>query len=334
MVKFRWLKISAAFVGALFIAWFDYATGPAISFSIFYLVPIACLRWYVGRAPSLVLAVFSAVLWGLVDDSTRSLPFNQVISFWNASVRLFYFVLVTMVLGYWQREHELKVAEQEKMTADELRRLTAHLQSIREEERARIARQIHDDVGQDMAALKMEVSLLQKKQGQLSIGESSQKLEEMKGMIDQTLQSTRRMASGLRSAVLDQLGLVEAIEWQTKEFASKTGIVCRFQKDIGELALDASKTIAIFRIYQEMLLNVSQHAQAKHVDIRLDDEDGNFNLIVQDDGRGIAPEKIKDPLSLGLLGMRERAQFLGGRLTILPAAGQGTVVQVTVPLPE
>lgn len=205
----------------------------------------------------------------------------------------------------------------------ELRRLTDHLQTVREEERKRIAREIHDELGQQLTGLQMHLDTLEKNYSQ-------EKVNEMSGMIHQTIGLVRKISSELRPAVLDALDLGDALEWQTEEFQERTGIRCQFSSNAKEFALGRDASTAIFRIFQEVLTNVVRHAQATKVHVDLAQANGDLVLIVEDNGRGIRPEEVRDPKSLGLLGMRERAHLLGGELE-LEGGAKGTVVTLKVP---
>jgi PAS domain S-box-containing protein len=212
----------------------------------------------------------------------------------------------------------------------QLRELTARLQSVREEERTKVAREIHDELGQALTAIKIDLASL------IGALRADQEAEVEKGkailkLVDETILSVRRIATELRPGILDDLGLVAAVEWAAEEFEARTGIQCHLDLPEGDIVLDQERTTAIFRIFQETLTNVTRHAEATRVDVRLGREDGNIVLEVRDNGRGIAAEELSSGRSLGILGMRERALLLGGELTIRGAPGKGTTVKVLIP---
>ena len=216
---------------------------------------------------------------------------------------------------------------------EHLRALAAHLQNIREEERARVAREIHDELGQTLTALKMDLSWLASrlpKDQDLLL----QKTETMSKLVDTTIQSIWRITAELRPGILDDLGLTAAIEWQAQEFQSRTGIKCRFISGKRNPDLDQDRSIAVFRILQETLTNVARHAQATRVKISLIRMRGDLVLEVRDNGKGISEKDIFRPRSLGLLGMRERAHLFGGKLKIHGAPGNGTSVTLKIPLKD
>jgi len=225
-----------------------------------------------------------------------------------------------------------KLVEREmKNSRDQLRNLSAHLQSIREEERANIAREIHDELGQSMTALKMDLNWLMKKvtPDQKTVID---KIESMSQLIDSTIQTVRRISTELRPGLIDDLGLTAAVEWYCGEFQNRTGISCNLKLCQEEIALDQNRAIAIFRIFQETLTNVARHSFATRVEAGLEIKDHILNLNIRDNGVGIPEEKIFDPQSLGLIGVRERVHPFGGRVDIQGSENGGTIVQVTIPL--
>jgi PAS domain S-box-containing protein len=212
----------------------------------------------------------------------------------------------------------------------QLRGLAARLEAAREAERARIAREIHDELGQALTALKIDLLWL-KKRVPASPPELRHKLDGMAAIIDSTAQGIQRVAAELRPSVLDELGLRAAIEWEAREFATRTGIECRVELPERPLALDPSRATAVFRIFQEALTNVARHAAATHVLVRLGVAPKALELTVQDNGRGIREGALHDSRSLGLLGMRERAETFQGNVKIAGNPGAGTTLTLTMP---
>ena len=212
----------------------------------------------------------------------------------------------------------------------QLRGLAARLEAAREAERARIAREIHDELGQALTALKIDVLWLKKRVLE-SPPELTRKLDGMTAIIDSTAQGIQRVAAELRPSVLDELGLRAAIEWEAREFATRTGIECRVELPEGQPAVDASRATAVFRIFQEALTNVARHAAATHVLVRLGMTPNALDLTVADNGRGIREGALHDSRSLGLLGMRERAGNFHGNVTITGNPGAGTILTLTMP---
>jgi len=219
-------------------------------------------------------------------------------------------------------------SERLRESEDKLRRLAAHLISVREEERAHIAREIHDELGQVLTGIKMEVGWLQKRLKEPALLE---KTESMSKLIDSTVQTVRKIATGLRPEMLDDMGLVAAVGWQAKEFQKRTGIRCR-AKLPPESKYDLEISTCVFRIFQEILTNVARHARATRVDVELSVTEERFNLEVVDNGVGIADSDLHGRKSLGLLGMQERAMLFGGEVGITGTPGQGTRVSVSIPI--
>jgi signal transduction histidine kinase len=220
--------------------------------------------------------------------------------------------------------------EAERAARLQLRDLASHLQTAREEERACVARAIHDELGQALTVLKIDLSWLAKRLP-ADRPNLEQKVSAMSEVIDATIQSVRHVATKLRPGLLDDLGLAAAMEWQAQEFTERTGIGNELHLRDGDITLDRDLATALFRIYQETLTNVARHARATAIGIRLEDQPEELVLSVWDNGRGIAPSEAASPKSLGLIGMRERAAAWGGTVAIEGVSGCGTTVTVRVP---
>jgi PAS domain S-box-containing protein len=218
---------------------------------------------------------------------------------------------------------------------EQMRALAGRLQAVREEERTNIAREIHDELGGALTGMKVDVSFLIK--SALKIENEAARTSLLAGMdsvtkaIDTTIHAVRRIAMELRPGILDDLGLIAALEWQLKDFEKRTGIRCELFPPAEDIGLDADLSTALFRIFQEALTNVVRHSGATEVRVRLCTEADSSTLEVEDNGKGIEKEKILSSKSLGLLGMRERAQMFGGRITVTGTPGTGTIVTVEVP---
>jgi signal transduction histidine kinase len=239
-----------------------------------------------------------------------------------------------MAAALEQREAERRQGEEAlRRSQEELRSLSAHLESVREEERTRLAREIHDELGQALTALKMDLSWLGKRlePGQPPIEE---KIRSMDALVGETIRTVQRLSGELRPGLLDDLGLAAAIEWQSEEFQKRAGIACALSQDLGGTVLGRDQATAIFRIFQETLTNVLRHAQATRVRVLLQSREGRLTLEVEDNGRGITPAEAEGARAFGLIGMRERVLALKGELAISGRPGQGTTVTVTVPLDE
>jgi PAS domain S-box-containing protein len=222
------------------------------------------------------------------------------------------------------REKERQIEE----SRDLLRELAEYRDSAREEERKRIAREIHDELGQLLTAQRLDIATLKFQFGMdnPALGERCRHLLEV---TDQTIRSVRSIASALRPAALD-MGITLALEWLADEFGKRTGVDCRLHLGQVDMELDEDLAVAVFRIVQESLTNVARYAEARQVDISLENCDDRYHLSIRDNGRGFDPEG-KRPRSFGLLGIRERALMLSGEANIISAPGRGTCVEVTIP---
>ena len=222
-----------------------------------------------------------------------------------------------------------RALDQSEISQEQLRNLYHRLQEIREEERTRTAREVHDHLSQLLTTIKLEISLLDKKLAQYGPGiqESIQQLLEMS---DDAIHSVQRIAMDLRPPILDDLGLAEAIEWQVKEFKTRTGIHCQFIDQMNGFELDLERSTTLFRIFQETLTNIVRHSQATQVGVKLHVDKENIILEVRDNGCGITVEQIQNLRSLGLLGMRERAMVWGGYVSIEGVSKGGTMVTINI----
>lgn len=228
------------------------------------------------------------------------------------------------------RQEGKRAQRQLQESHEKLRALSTYLQYVREEERTRIAREVHDELGQALTGLKFRLSAIP---GSLP-GESDSlqdKLHDLCNDIDSIIHTVRRIATELRPGILDDLGLVAAIEWQANEFQDQSGVACNVETPDEEVRLEDEARTALFRIYQETLTNVMRHAEATEVDVQLKQEDGVIRLLIADNGRGITPEELASARSLGLLGMRERASLLSGDFQIGSREEGGTLVSVSIP---
>ena len=211
----------------------------------------------------------------------------------------------------------------------QLRELSAHLETVREEEKARIAREVHDELGQMLTVLKLETSMCELAYAQLDPG-LNERLNSMKRLIAQLFQLVRDVATALRPPILDA-GIASAIEWQARRFEARTHIPCLVQVPENLPALSDAKAIGLFRILQEALTNVMRHAQAHTVELTLSVEGADLRLTISDDGVGFVETQGR-PVSFGVVGMRERVLMMGGQLSLHSEPGEGTTLSVTVPL--
>ncbi len=234
-------------------------------------------------------------------------------------------------------ELELRVAER---TA-QLRELANHLEAMRETERKRIAREIHDELGSLLVALKMDLNWLERRVGDAAQREPLvAKCQRMGGLVDTAVDAVGRIITDLRPSILDHQGLWAALEWQAQEFAHASSDECELDFKMFVAAEvpppEGGMAIAVFRIFQEVLSNVARHAKARHVSVRIDVDAPPAPVLylqVRDDGVGTTPEALADPRSYGVIGLRERVAHFGGRIGIESSPGRGTMVRLALPLP-
>ena len=222
---------------------------------------------------------------------------------------------------------ERKIAQRRQENySRQLRDLASRLQNIREDERTVIAREIHDDLGQNLTALKIQTALLFDRTPEIQ-----QNAQPLMILIDQIAERVQKISAKLRPGLLDELGLIPAIEWQSQDFQKHTGIMCDCRLPEEDVYIGNEKATAVFRIFQEALTNVARHAHATHVSINFTLERSCLILEVTDNGIGISDAQIGNIKSLGLLGMKERALIFGGDLTIRGVAGKGTNLKLKIP---
>jgi signal transduction histidine kinase len=264
-------------------------------------------------------------LWALRADSDEEFPIEASISQALEDGRRYYTVILRDITVRKQAENALLASQRE------LRELSARVLEAREDEKARIARELHDELGQLLTALKMDLSWVRER---VPESELTPKLDEMGRLLDQTVASTRRIAADLRPLMLDDLGLADAASWLVDDFGKRYGIASRIELP-GDGALEnmpKSTATAVYRAIQESLTNIARHAGAKNARVVIAAENGSLEVEVEDDGRGIAPEDLAKARSLGLKGMRERIAFLGGSFEVARAPRGGTRLRIKVPL--
>jgi PAS domain S-box-containing protein len=224
---------------------------------------------------------------------------------------------------------EKEATEKLRASSDQLREFAANAEAVREEERKRVAREIHDELGQALTVLKLELSWLQTNPPG-NRAEYRKKIQSLMEQVDHTIDRMRKIVSELRPTILDDLGLIAAIEWQVKEFQKRTGIRSRMRSNVEDADIAADKAAAVFRVVQEALTNVMRHAKAKSVCVDLKKENGLLKVTVSDDGLGIKDATVKDFKSLGIVGMRERVLRIGGKFKIESIPKSGTRVEIVL----
>ena len=299
--------------------------------SVLFLVAIVLSSWLCGfRA-----GILASILSGLLLDYYFVPPVYELVGSRDEITRFILFVAEGSIIS-WVLDAQRRSADEVRTSREQLQALTNHLQTVRESEQKRIALEIHDELGQSLTGIKMGIHWLKRQiieDGTQKLnGQVSAKLDELLALIDSTVSSIRRIATELRPSVLDDFGLIAAIEWQAGEFQKMAGIPCDIKADTDEVDLDPQVSTAVFRIFQETLTNIARHAQASVVDVELTTDDGQLRLTTMDDGVGINLDDLRFKRSLGLIGIRERAKLVGGSVDIRPSSRGGTEVKLVVPM--
>lgn len=229
------------------------------------------------------------------------------------------------ITGQKQSEAELRASRKQ------LRALTEYQHQVREKERTLIAREIHDELGQALTALKMDVSWIERNLPE-KIKSLPEKIKSMTELINETLKTTKEIIYELRPTILDDFGLEAALEWYANEFQNRTEITCEIHTDIEKLILDQNRSTTIYRIFQESLTNAARHSNATRMKVNVKEDNGNLVLRIEDNGKGITEEQISDSKSFGLIGMSERLLLLKGNLEVYGVKDKGTTIVATIPL--
>lgn len=333
--------------------------GSSALYLIFRLQELACLKWLIVVAFSsmMVSQIFRTVddigyfdSWMLIGKDAQwhnAIESTGMLVGTVLMLATFYLALVETVFiqrrllrerGELSREIDVRNRTEAALqeSYEQIRRLSAHLTSAREEERASIAREIHDELGQALTSLRIDLVGLEQQVTEMSPPNErpgvADQLRTMTALVAETMASVRKIITELRPGILDDLGLTAAIEWQAKEFEKRVGFPCTVALAETEVPLGREKTIALFRILQEALTNVVRHAQATAASIKLSTNGGCVTLEIADNGKGIADIHAAAQGSFGILGIQERAAQFRGACSIRSALGQGTRLAVTLPL--
>jgi signal transduction histidine kinase len=294
-----------------------------------FLVAIVASAWLCGFR----VGVFATVLAGFVIDFFFVAPLYQFSIEWNDIARFVIFLAEGVIIS-WIIELRRIAADEMSRSHAQLQALSEREQTVREAEQKRIALEIHDELGQAMTGLKMEVHFLK---GQTANSEDPQaqavteKLAEISSAIDTTVSTIRRIATELRPSIIDDFGLVAAMEWHARKVERSARIRCSFRSDTEHLNLDPKTRIAVFRIFQEAVTNILRHSHARSFTVAIDSSEDPIVLSIRDDGVGLGAEQPSVNGSLGIIGMKERARSFHGELLISSGPGGGTAVELRIP---
>lgn len=298
-----------------------------------FLTAIIISTWLGG----LRLGIYASVVAGLVLDFFFVQPSVRTLGTFDYLIRFVLFA-VQGVLVSWLVERLRLSGDELASSHEELRELAEQHRSERDAEQKRIAREIHDELGQALTSIKFGIHLTKRQVESTSVNVSGftvlPEFDRLLKQIDTTMDAVRRISTDLRPSILDDFGLVAAIEWQTLEFQNKSGIECTFSSSSQSFPIGPDASTAIFRIFQEALTNIARHAGATNIRVNIFEANDRICLSVDDNGKGIENESPKGNKSLGLLGMRERARLIDGDISITRSESGGTRVELWAPLKQ
>lgn len=307
--------------------------------------PLPQRRWSFAELTIVAVYLILASVWiagsdlmliryGMEEPRPGLVQTLRVLNFFITAAVMVFFV-IRYSYGGWRRAEQHRATEINH-AREKSRNLSTRVQTLREEDRTWIAREIHDELGQLLTGIKMQLRLVENRladRDDRTLNPVIDKLVETSELVDTTIASVQRISAGLRPSTLDHLGLATALVEEAEQFSQRTGISCAVRVHPLPETLPQEVTTAAFRIFQEAITNVARHAMATRIDANFSATRHLMKLDIHDDGKGIDPAAIDDPHSLGLVGMNERAESIGGRLVLRRNSEKGTDVVLTVPLP-
>lgn len=329
----------------------DFFTTKEISFSIFYLIPIAFVTWNTQRLYGIFFSFVCAFLWIYMDTNGFEIVTNYALHFWSTIVRFGFFIIVAILISklkvlkvnqeniITQRTSELlnEISDHEKSKAEllqksrQLRELNKKIESIKEDQNVQIAREIHDELGQSLTAINLEVNWVAKKHA--ANADIVARMQEISKIAENTIGTVRKISSDLRPRLLDQLGILPAIESLLKDFRTRTKIDTELIMPELNVKLDSTGSITVYRIFQEALTNIARHSGCTKVKADIGIEMNSLMIKIKDNGIGFnLKNKINETKSLGLISMQERAEMIHGSLEIKTNENLGTEIILKVPL--
>ncbi|HAX47381.1 MAG TPA: sensor histidine kinase [Ignavibacteria bacterium] len=347
-----YIKLLAGSLLITIVAFTDFLTTREISFSIFYLIPIAFMAWYAGKVYAFIFSVAGAAFWLFMDTEGFTSEKNIAFSFWSTVVRFGFFTIVTVLIVKLKTlknnqeeiidlrtiELQNEIAEHKKsqdsllIKSRQLSELNKKLENIKEEQNTRVAREIHDELGQSLTAINLELMWVKKKHS--GIPDLEERMDALSTIVTNTISTVRKISSDLRPRLLDQLGLIAAIESLVKEFRNRTGIKIDLKLPETAPQLESTVTITVYRIFQEALTNIVRHSGCSEARVNIKFPDNrHFIMQISDNGRGfIFEDTYYKTGSLGLIGMHERANIINGILRFESSPGAGTIINLEVPV--
>lgn len=345
------VKLLIGYLLFALIGFIDYITYD-VSFSIFYLIPISFVTWFLNRKLGILTAVIAAISWYYIEynASAPSGFTNQTVPYWNALVRFGFFIIVVLLISkirvlqnnleetIKQRTLALLNEIEENKTAQnkilhqssQLSMLYKRIESIREEQNKRIAREIHDELGQSLTGVNLEVMWIAKKRSNDT--DLVERMHVISEIITSTISSIRKISRDLRPRLLDQLGLIAAIEGMVNEVQKRTPIKISMTLPEENITIDTDTSNTVYRIVQEAVTNTVRHSNCSEADIIIRKTPENLlNILIKDNGIGFNSEKAENGKTLGLVGMHERAKTINSKLEIITAENKGTEVELVVP---